>query len=46
MVKKKVATVAVIHLGSEMVSMQIVEYTDLNKIKVLEQVKQKVKLGE
>jgi len=46
MAKGKTATVAVIHLGSELVSMQIVEYTDLNKIKVLEQTKQKVKLGE
>jgi exopolyphosphatase/guanosine-5'-triphosphate,3'-diphosphate pyrophosphatase len=46
MTTKKAATVAVIHLGSEMVSMQIVEYTDLNKMKVLEQVRQKVTLGE
>ena len=44
--KKKNTLAAVIHLGSEMVSMQLIEYTDIDKIKILEQTKQKVHLGE
>lgn len=46
MAKKKNTLAAVIHLGSEMVSMQLIEYTDIDKIKILEQTKQKVHLGE
>lgn len=44
--KKKVRTVAVIHLGSENITMQIVEYTDLEEIRVVEEVRHKVHLGE
>lgn len=44
--KKKVRTVAVIHLGSENITMQIVEYTDLEQIRVVEEVRHKVHLGE
>lgn len=44
--KKSYITFAAIHLGSEMISMQIVEYKNMNKIKVLEQCNHRVKLGE
>ena len=39
-------TFAAIHLGSEMISMEIIEYRNLDKIKVLEQCNHKIKLGE
>lgn len=44
--KNKLHTVAVIHLGSENVTMQIMEYTDLDHIRIVEEVRQKVHLGE
>ncbi len=46
MTKKKIATFAAIHLGSELISLKIIEYTDLDKIKVLEEATQRVRLGE
>ena len=46
MAKKKAALAALIHLGSEQVSLEIIEYTGLDNVKVLEQAKQKVRLGE
>lgn len=36
MKKKSYTTFAAIHLGSEMISMQIVEYRNMNKVKVIE----------
>ena len=44
--KKSYTTFAAIHLGSEMISMQIVEYRNMNKVKVIEQCNHRVKLGE
>ena len=46
MKKKSYTTFAAIHLGSEMISMQIVEYRNMNKVKVIEQCNHRVKLGE
>ncbi len=44
--RNKFRTLAAIHIGSEFVSLQIVEYRDLEKIKILEQASHRVKLGE
>ncbi len=44
--KSKYKTLAAIHIGSEMISLQIVEYRDLENIKILEQASHRVKLGE
>ena len=46
MKKKKQGTFAAIHVGSEMISLQIVEYSDLDNIRVIEEANQRVKLGE
>ncbi|HIU64218.1 MAG TPA: HD domain-containing protein [Candidatus Avacidaminococcus intestinavium] len=46
MKRKKLKTLALIHIGSEMISLQIAEYRDLDKIKVLEEASHKVRLGE
>ena len=46
MKKKSYTTFAAIHLGTEMISMQIVEYRNMNKVKVIEQCNHRVKLGE
>ena len=46
MKRNKLRTLAAIHIGSEFVSLQIVEYHDLEKIKILEQASHRVKLGE
>ena len=46
MKKKSYTTFAAIHLGSEMISMQIVEYRNMNKVKVIEQCNHRVRLGE
>ena len=46
MVRKKLNTAAVIHLGSENITMQIIEFTSLSEIRVVDEVRRKVKLGE
>lgn len=46
MAKKTYKTFAAIHLGSEMVSMQIIEYRNLNSMKLLEECNRRVRLGE
>lgn len=46
MVRKKLSSAAVIHLGSENITMQIIEYTGLSEIRILDEVRRKVKLGE
>lgn len=46
MTKKNVATFAAIHLGSELISLKIIEYTNLNKMNVLEEAVKRVRLGE
>lgn len=46
MPKKKNDIFAIIHLGSEMVSLQIIEYKDLDDFKIIEEANQKIKLGE
>ena len=46
MKRNKIRTLAAIHIGSELVSLQIVEYRDLENIKILEQASHRVKLGE
>lgn len=44
--KKQYKIFAAIHLGSEMISMQIVQYRNLNNMKVLEECNRRVRLGE
>lgn len=44
--RKKYRILALIHLGSEMISLQIVEYQGLENIKVLEEAVHRVRLGE
>ena len=46
MKKKKQGTFAAIHVGSEMISLQIVEYSNLDNIRIIEEANQRVKLGE
>ena len=46
MVRKKLRAAAVIHLGSENITMQIIEYTSLSEIRVVDEARRKVKLGE
>lgn len=46
MTKKKVSAFAAIHLGSELISLKIIEYADLDNINVVEEAKQKIRLGE
>lgn len=46
MKKNKYNRLAAIHIGSELVSLQIVEYKDIEKFKVIEQLTHKVRLGE
>jgi len=46
MVRKKLNSAAVIHLGSENITMQIIEFTSLSEIRVVDEVRRKVKLGE
>lgn len=45
-VRKRNKVFAVIHIGSELIRMQIIEYQGLDKQKILEDVQQKVRLGE
>ncbi len=44
--KKQYKIFAAIHLGSEMISMQIVQYRNLNNMKILEECNRRVRLGE
>ena len=44
--KSIIKFLAAIHLGSEMISMQIVQYRNLNNMKVLEECNRRVRLGE
>ena len=46
MTKKKLRSAAVIHLGSENVTMQLIEYTGLDDIRIITELRNKVRLGE
>lgn len=46
MKRKSYTTFAAIHLGSEMISMQITEYRGIDKYRVIESCNKRVKLGE
>ncbi|MDD4321520.1 MAG: HD domain-containing protein [Acidaminococcaceae bacterium] len=46
MKKKKQGIFAAIHVGSEMISLQIIEYSDLDKMKIVDEASKRVKLGE
>ena len=46
MKRKTYTTLAVIHLGSEMLRLQIVEYRGLNRIKQIERCDYPIRLGE
>lgn len=46
MKRKTYTTFAAVHIGSEMLSMEIVEYRSLNKYKVIEQCNHRIRLGE
>ena len=46
MKRKSHTTFAAIHLGSEKISMQITEYRNLDKYKVIERVSRRIRLGE
>ena len=46
MKRKTHTTFAAIHLGSEKISMQITEYRNLDKYKVIERVSRRIRLGE
>ena len=46
MSKQRPNVFAAIHVGSEQVSLQIVEYQDLQNVKVLEHASRQVTLGE
>lgn len=46
MKKRKQGAFAAIHVGSEMVSLQILEYQNLNKVRIVEEANRRVKLGE
>ncbi|WP_418389239.1 hypothetical protein [Acidaminococcus intestini] len=43
---KKKQLAAIIHLGSERVTMQLIEYTDLYAVTILDEASQTVRLGE
>ena len=46
MKRKTHTTFAAIHLGSEKISMQITEYRNLDKYKIIERVSRRIRLGE
>lgn len=46
MAKKKLRSAAVIHLGSENITMQLIEYTGLDDIRIITELRSKVRLGE
>lgn len=46
MKRKSYTTFAAIHLGSELISMQITEYSGIDKYKVVECCSKRVRLGE
>ena len=46
MTKKKLRSAAVIHLGSENITMQLMEYTGLDDIRIITELRSKVRLGE
>ncbi len=46
MAKKKLRSAAVIHLGSENVTMQLIEYTGLDDVRIVTELRNKVHLGE
>ncbi len=45
-VKKNISVFAAIHLGSEKISLKIVQYTNLNSLEVLDFAERKVRIGE
>ena len=46
MKRKNHTTFAAIHLGSEKISMQITEYSNIDHYKVIERVNRRIRLGE
>lgn len=46
MAKKKLRSAAVIHLGSENITMQLIEYTGLDDVRIVTELRNKVHLGE
>ena len=46
MKRKNYTTFAAIHLGSEMISMQITEYRNTDRYKVIERCNRRIRLGE
>ncbi len=46
MKRKTYTTFAAIHLGSEKISMQITEYRNIERVKVVERVSRRIRLGE
>lgn len=46
MKRKSHTTFAAIHLGSEVISMQITEYRNIDKVKVIERCNRRIRLGE
>lgn len=46
MKRKTHTTFAAIHLGSEKISMQIIEYRNIDKCKIIERVSRRIRLGE
>ena len=46
MKKRKKDMFAAIHVGSEMISLQIIEYSALDQMKIIEEASKRVKLGE
>ncbi len=46
MKRKSYTTFAAIHLGSEMISMQITEYRSTDKYKIVELCNRRIRLGE
>ena len=46
MAKKKLRSAAVIHLGSENITMQLIEYTGLDDVRIVTELRNKVHRGE
>ena len=46
MARKKLRSAAVIHLGSENITMQLMEYTGLDDIRIITELRSRVRLGE
>ena len=46
MARKKLRSAAVIHLGSENITMQLMEYTGLDDIRIITELRSRGRLGE